>query len=75
MRCTDFRHQVTLKQRISHARTQILPVCLVVGVLELAPATFGKMSAWRILVMRTWRQCAVLKQDIAWHAKHDMAAA
>ncbi len=43
-------------------------------VLELAPAAFGKVTAWRQLVARAFGQRAIVEQRVAGHREGDMLA-
>ena len=75
MRLADLGRQPVLGQRGLDPRDQIAAIGLVVGVLELAAAAFGEMTARRLLVMRAGRERAVVEQGIARHAEGDVAAA
>jgi hypothetical protein len=66
--------QLMLGQRRSHSRYQIRPVRFVIEVLKLAAATLRKVTARRLLVMRTFDECPVLQQLIARNPERDMAA-
>ena len=45
--CADFRLEVMLRECRLDPRNQILPIGLVIDVLELAPAAFREVTAWR----------------------------
>jgi hypothetical protein len=74
MGVADLRRQLMLGQRRSHSRHQIRPVRFVIDVLKLAAATLRKVTARRLLVMRTSDECPVLQQLIARNAERHMAA-
>src|SRR5437868_9400890 len=44
-------------------------------MLQLAPAAFGKVTAWRQLMMRAGRERAIVEQCISGHAPRHMASA
>ena len=56
-------------------RDEIAAIGLVVGMLQLAAAAFGKVAARRLLVVRPGRQRAIVEQHVAGHAEGDVAAA
>ena len=55
MRLADLGRQVVLGQRALDPRDEIAAIGVIVGMLELAAAAFGKMAARRLLVMRRHR--------------------
>ena len=65
MRLADLGLQAVLGQRAVDPRDQIAAIGLVVGMLELAAAAFGKVTAWRHLVVRPGRERAVVEQRVA----------
>jgi hypothetical protein len=64
-----------LRKRSVDARNEVSAICLVIRVLELASAAFGKMTAWRFLMMRPGRQRSVVEQGVARNSKRHMAPA
>jgi len=75
MRWPDFGRQSMLCQRALNPRYQIAPIGFVVGVLELASATFREMTARRFLVMRSVSQRAVVKHRIAGNSERNVPPA
>ena len=75
MRRSDLRLDPMLRQRRLHARNQVAAINVVIGMLELAPAAFGKVSARRLLVVRTWRECSIVEQGVAGNAEGDVTPA
>ena len=63
-----------LGKRRLDPRCEIAAVRLVVSMLELAPAAFGEVPAWRILVMRAGRKRSIVEQHVARNAERNMAA-
>src|SRR5206468_7740513 len=55
------------------ARHEIIAIRLVVGVLELAATAFGKVTAWRHLMVFAERQRTIIEQCVAWDAKGHVA--
>ena len=53
--------EAVLRQRGLDPRHQIAAIGLVIGMLQLAAAAFGKMTAWRHLVMRAEGQRPVVE--------------
>ena len=75
MRIANLSRKIVLGERGFDSRDEIATICLVVGLLELAPAAFGKVAAWRHLVMRARRERSIVEQRIARNAERHMAAA
>ncbi len=75
MRLADLGLQRMLRQRGLDARDEVAAIGVVVDVLELTPAAFGKVTARRLLVMRSGRKRTVVEQRIARHAEGHMASA
>src|SRR5437763_2211030 len=75
MRLADVGGQVMLGERGFHAGNQITAVRLVIDMLELAAAAFGKVTAWRQLMMCPERQRAIIEQCIPRNAKRHMTTA
>ena len=75
MRFADLSRKAVLRQRSFDPRNQIVAICLIVGVLQLASAAFGKVMAWRHLMMRSGRQGAIVEQGVSGHAPLYMTAA
>ena len=75
MRRADVRLQALLGQRPFNTADEIAAIGVGIGVLELAPAAFGKVAARRFLVMRAGRKRPVVEQCISRHSERNMAAA
>ena len=72
MRRSDVRLQFMLRQRVRNPRNEITAVGVVIGMLKLTSAAFGKVTAWRHLMVRTISHRAVFKQQIARDGKGSM---
>ena len=72
VRFANFGRQVVLRQRRLDPRLQLAAIRLVVGVLELTPATLREMPAGRLLMMRTERQCAIVQKSITRNGERHM---
>ena len=75
MRLADCRREIVLRQRCLDPRHEIAAIHLVVGMLELAPAALGEVSARRFLVMRPRRERAIIEQRIARNPESDVTPA
>ncbi len=75
VRLADLRAQPMLRQRSLDARAQIAAISFVVGMLELAPAALGKVTAWRHLVVRSRNHAPVIQQRVARNREGDVAPA
>jgi hypothetical protein len=64
-----------LIERRPDSRYEIAAIRLVVGMLELASAAFGKMAAGRLLVMGPGRERPVIEQRIAGNAERHVPPA
>ena len=75
MRVADLGFQPVLRERSLDPRRQVPAIGLVVGVLELAPAAFGKMPARGFLMVGARRERAVVEQDVAGDSERYMPPA
>src|ERR1700752_247534 len=75
MRPPDVGRQVVLSQRSLDPPYEVSPISLVIGMLQLASATFREMSAWRFLMMRSRCKGAVLEQRVSRNAERHMPPA
>ena len=75
MRLADLGFDAMLRQRRLDPRYQVPSIGIIVGMLQLTAAAFGKMPARRLLVMRTGSKSAVVEQCVARDAERYMAAA
>ncbi len=53
-----------LRERGFDARYEVARVRLIVGMLELAPTAFGKVTARRLLVVRSGSERTIIKERI-----------
>ncbi len=75
MRLTNLGRKAVLRQRSFDPRNQIAAIRFIVGVLQLAPAAFREVTAWRHLMMRSGGQRAIVEQGVSRHAPRHMTAA
>ena len=75
MRLADLGREVVLRERGLDAADEIAAIGVIIRLLQLAPATFGKMPARRLLVVRARRKLAIVEQRITRNAERDVAAA
>jgi hypothetical protein len=64
---------IMLRQRRLDPRHQVTAIRVIIGMLQLAPATFRKMPARRLLVMRTERERGPVLHHIARDAEGNVA--
>lgn len=74
MRGADLGLQPVLGKSKLDPRREVADVRLVVGMLELATAAFGKVTARRRLVVRAERQCSVIEHGVARNGERHMAS-
>ena len=75
MRIADLRLETVLGQRCLDPRNEIAAIGLVVGMLKLASAALGEVTAGRFLVMRPRSQGAIVKQDVPRHSERHVPPA
>src|SRR5438270_7591701 len=75
VRLAHLRRQSMLLQRRLDPGGQVAAIRLIVGVLELASAAFGKMPARRLLMMWSKGECAIVENGVARHAEGHVAPA
>src|SRR5690348_8425900 len=75
MRIADLGFEAVLGERGLDPRHEIAAIGLVVGMLELAPAAFGKVAAGRVLVVRPRSERAVVEQRVAGDSEGHMPPA
>jgi len=75
MRLADLGREIVLRQRGLDPRHEVSAIRGIVGMLQLAPAAFGKMPARRLLVMRPEGERTVVEHRIAGHAERYVPAA
>ena len=75
MRIADVRRKPVLGKRRLDSRDKVAAIRLVVGMLQLAPATFRKVAARGLLVVRSERERPVVQHGIAGDCKGDVTAA
>src|SRR5437764_7489747 len=75
MRLADLGRKVVLRQRRFDPRNKITAIHFIVDVLQLAPAAFRKVTAWRHLMMRSGCQRAIVEQGVSRHAPLHMTTA
>ena len=71
----DIRRELVLGKRRFDPRNEVIAIGLIIGMLELAAAALGKVTAWRHLVMFSRRQRAVIEQRITRYAERHVVAA
>ena len=74
MRLAYLGRELVLGERGLDPRLEIAAIGRVVGMLKLAPAAFGKVTAWRQLVVRSIGQRPVVEHRIAGHAERHVPA-
>src|SRR4051794_32364929 len=57
------------------SRDEIAAIRLVIRMLQLASAAFGKVTAWRHLMVRSERQRPIVEQGVSRDSPRHMAAA
>src|SRR5258708_37757669 len=75
MRLTAPGRKAVVRQRGSAPRNQIAAIRFIVGVLQLAPAAFREVTAWRHLMMRSGCQRAIVAQGVSRHTPRHMTTA
>jgi len=64
-----------LSERRLDAGGEVAAISFVIGMLQLATPALGKVTARRLLVMRTEGQCAVIEHGVPGNAEGHVAAA
>ena len=72
MRRADLGRETVLRERGFDARNKIAAIRVVVGMLQLAPAAFGKVTARRLLVVWTRRQRSIVEQGVAGNSERNV---
>src|SRR5206468_8167803 len=75
MRRADLGREAVLVERGFDAQHEIIRICLVVGVLELTPAAFRKVTAWRHLMVRAEGKRPIVKYCVTGNAERHVTAA